>query len=138
MFGEENENMYYILINNLPSKGDDNFESVITTIKKWKHNNVRVIRWNNNELTAKSMIRLEHVLKTKKGNLPSIKVQVLTLRNNKIGTIGAETISSFLKTNNTLKYLDLSFNLFGDKALESISQGINNCSKLINCFIWND
>ena len=79
------------------------------------------------------MIRLEHVLKRKKLTLPVIKLQVLTLRNNKIGNIGAETIGSFLKTNNTLKYLDLSFNLFEDGALESISGAlrINQCLRFL-------
>mmetsp|Transcript_38424 Transcript_38424/g.44034 ORF Transcript_38424/g.44034 Transcript_38424/m.44034 type:complete len:119 (-) Transcript_38424:1916-2272(-) len=80
------------------------------------------------------MIRLEFILKRKKGRLPIIKLQVLTLRNNKIGTLGAETIGSFMKSNNTIKYLDLSFNQFDDNACESISEMLrtNQCLRYLN------
>jgi len=48
--------------------------------------------------------------------------------------MGIENISSILKHNNTLKYLDLSFNHFDDTALAMISESLktNNCLRYLN------
>ena len=48
--------------------------------------------------------------------------------------MGVENIVSFLKNNNTLKYLDISFNSLEDKALEILSEALkrNTCLRFLN------
>lgn len=40
---------------------------------------------------------------------------------NEIGNIGTETLMNFIKSNDSLKYLDLSFNKIEDRGLVSIA-----------------
>ena len=56
------------------------------------------------------MIKLAHLLQIPwhVKILPKVKLWVLTLQENKIGDIGIEYICSFLKSNKTLEYLDIS------------------------------
>lgn len=48
--------------------------------------------------------------------------------------MGIDNITSFLKNNNTLKYLDISFNFLDDKALEILCEGLktNTCLRVLN------
>jgi Ran GTPase-activating protein (RanGAP) involved in mRNA processing and transport len=73
-------------------------------------------------------------MKMKKGRLPSIKLQILTLRENGIAKMGIENISLILKNNHTLKYLDLAFNNLDDICLEILSESIkaNKCLRYLN------
>lgn len=113
---------------------DQGFESILEAIKNSASNNIRVIRANSNQLTSLCTIRLAHILKRKKGRLPPIKIQILTLRNNNLGNLGVETISTFLKQNNTIKYLDLAFNNLENNALQAISDAlkVNDCIRYLN------
>ena len=123
MFLESDLQVYHLNLNE--NKFEDiGFQHVLEAIKNSPSNDIRVIRCNSNNLTSISSIRLAHLLKRSKGRLPIIKLQILTLRDNNLGDMGIETISTFLRKNNTIKYLDLAFNNLGDSALESISEGL--------------
>lgn len=113
---------------------DEGLQHILDALKKCPQNDVRVIRCNNNKLTSLCTVRLAHILKRKKGRLPPIKLQLLTMRDNQIGNMGVENISSFLKTNNTIKYLDLSFCSLHDKSLEILSESLkyNKCIRYLN------
>ena len=121
LYTEPDLEIYYINLNKT-SIGDKGLEFVLDAIKKAPNNDVRVMRCNSCNLTSLSTVKLEHVLKRKKGALPKIKLQVLTLRNNQLGNMGIENISVFLRLNNTIKYLDLSFTGIDDAGLEIISE----------------
>ena len=49
---------------------------------------------------------------------------------NAIGNIGCETLASFIRKNDTLKYLDLSFNHLGDRGLFAISETLRVNEKI--------
>lgn len=89
-----------------------------------KHNpkgDMRILRLSNNNLSITAAIRLAHILKKRSPTLPPVNLQVLKMSHNNIGNIGAETLIGFLKKNETLKYLDLSFNQVGDRGLLAVA-----------------
>jgi Ran GTPase-activating protein (RanGAP) involved in mRNA processing and transport len=47
-----------------------------------------------------------------------------------IGNIGTETLIGFLKKNEVLKYLDISFNQIGDRGLLAVAESIKENQKL--------
>jgi Leucine-rich repeat (LRR) protein len=91
-------------------------------IKNNPKGDMRILKLSNNELSITAAIRLAHVLKNRISTLPPVNLQVLSMRNNAIGNIGCETLIGFLKKNQTLKYLDISFNQIGDRGLLAVAE----------------
>lgn len=97
--------MYHLNLNN-NDLGDEGVGHLLSALKKCEANDIRILRLNFNSLTSIFSVKLLSILQRKRGRLPPVKLQVLTLKGNLIGKMGMENISSALKNNNTLKYLD--------------------------------
>ena len=51
-----------------------------------------------------------------------MNLQVLKMSHNTIGNIGCETLIGFIKKNQTLKYIDISFNDISDRGLLAVAE----------------
>lgn len=71
---------------------------------------LKILKLADNKLSITAAIRLAHMLKKRSEKLPPVNLQVLKLSHNGISNIGCETLVGYLKQNDTLRLLDLSFN----------------------------
>jgi ankyrin repeat protein len=109
------------------SKNPIKDDGVINILKAFKANpkdNVQIIRFDECWMGSQGASSFSSYLRQTNFSTSLIPIQVLTLSGNQIGNVGFETLCFTLKSNTTLKYLDLSNN--------SITGKITSISALIS------
>lgn len=95
------------------SKNPIKDEGVVNVLKAFKANpkdNVQIIRFDECWMGSQGASSFSSYLRQTNFSTSLIPIQVLTLAGNQIGNVGFETLCFTLKSNTTLKYLDLSNN----------------------------
>jgi hypothetical protein len=88
-------------------------EGVVNILKAFKANpkdNVQIIRFDECWMGSQGASSFSSYLRETNFSTSLIPIQILTLAGNQIGNVGFETLCFTLKSNSTLKYLDLSNN----------------------------